>query len=124
MPKEPKPESCNVKDWTLCILGVLIVLGFFATNLMIFLFPHDPNNVTINTILNYTNSLVVFVAGYYFGSSKSGDDKNKTISDMAATGSEGGSGPTTMVTGDQPIVNATVKPSDSTANLAPQPEKV
>lgn len=80
--KEPMP--CNVKDWTLCILGVLIVLGFFATNLMIFLFPHDPNNVTINTILNYTNSLVVFVAGYYFGSSKSGDDKNKTISDMAA----------------------------------------
>lgn len=82
-------NSCNVKDYTLCILATLIIGGFFGTNALVFLIPHDPNNVVITTILNYTNSLAMLAAGYYFGASKSGDEKAKGTATTATVTPEG-----------------------------------
>lgn len=113
-------QPCNIKDWTLCLLGILIVCGFFFINWLVLtgLIVAD-NDTNVTTILNYTNSLVIFVAGYFFGASKSNTDKDKTNADLASaiagtgTGGPPPAAPTTVIvtpdktqikTGDAPPI--------------------
>lgn len=119
-----KPEACSVKDWTLCIMGLIICMGFFGIDAFIlWLQGHklldlsDPNTtIIVNQIMTYKNGLTLAAAAYFYGASKSSTDKDKTI----ATLSNNASGPTTNVTGDKPIVNATATPDP----LQPNPKQV
>lgn len=114
-------QPCNIKDWTLCLLGGMIVVGFFFINYLVLTRQVTPDNDTnVTTILNYTNSLVIFVAGYFFGASKASGDKDKAIADMASAGVGTGNGqPTTTTTTITP--DKTVVKNEPTKPVSPEP---
>lgn len=76
-----------MKEFTLCLLAVMIVAGFFLGHFYIVDIPSDTNDPTkagnLTSVLNYENSITMLAVGYFFGSSKSSADKDKTISTMA-----------------------------------------
>lgn len=71
-----------MKELTLSMLAFIIIAGFFTGNYII-LEHHvdlaDPQKMTtINTILNYSNSLAMLAAGYFFGASQQTSSKDKS----------------------------------------------
>lgn len=116
------PEPCNIKDYTLCILGVGIVIGFFFVNYLVLVDKISPDNDTnVTTILNYTNSLVIFVAGFFFGASKTNTDKDKAIADMASASAGTGNGTTTTATVEADKTTVKTEPTKTSGEVPVEP---
>lgn len=78
--------ECSLRDWTFNVLAVLIIVGFFLVVYLVItgkMSNADPNLlVMIGSVIGYSSAKADQVVSYFFGSSKSSADKDKTISDM------------------------------------------
>lgn len=83
---DEKKSSCNMRDWTLCILAVMVVGSFLAYGFIVILglgVPLDPKERAddIKTFINFSWAAVGMALGFYFGSSKGSEDKNSNVAD-------------------------------------------
>jgi hypothetical protein len=89
---QPIPIKMEVLDkayaWIIPLLAVTTVLGVFT--LFAYLASSSctaPKEITFY-ILGAASSYVTTILGYYFGSSRQGHEKDKTIADIAKSSSE------------------------------------
>lgn len=100
-----KNAECDLRDVTFCILGFTIVIGFFLVEWLILTGRAARGGSTeITTILNNTNSLVMFVAGAFFG---------KAVSDKLGPNRDGT---------PQTTITTSMSPDKTTTKIEPTPD--
>lgn len=70
----------TTQDWIKIATGITILLMWVVTNLLVLLHPALRNDPAAMQILAVVNGAMTFLIGYYFGSSKSSQDKTDILS--------------------------------------------
>jgi hypothetical protein len=80
METESKLKEKRLKDIFMYVLGALIVIGFFVT--LIFLIKAGTFENTLNLVVGALIGAFATVVSYFYGSSKSSQNKDETISNV------------------------------------------
>lgn len=75
-------QSLGKNDWLMTSLAAIVVLGFFSL-ITVMILDHNSSSISANGPINQLFGALVagfsMVLSYYFGSSKSSADKNKSL---------------------------------------------
>lgn len=71
-------KETGKRDYTLLILGTLVILGFYGVIVILLFNKNDPNGIGLY-VLGALSSAFSTVIGYFFGSSLSSSKKDEVL---------------------------------------------
>lgn len=72
-----------LKSLTVCLIAIVVVFGFMIFVGLIVSGKIDASEGLKGQVMGYTQAAVSVIIGFYFGSTRSSEDKNVTIASIA-----------------------------------------